>query len=86
MGHALIVEDDLDAARMMTALVTTEGLPAATAPSLRDARRPLALQPPDLVLLDLRVMKAEVDALLGEMQRNGRFGHMVGRSGPMQLV
>ena len=86
MGHALIVEDDLDAARMMAALVTTEGLPAATAPSLRDARRPLALQPPDLVLLDLRVMKAEVDALLGEMQRNGRFGHMVGRSGPMQLV
>ena len=53
MGHALIVEDDADSARMMAALVTTEGYSAATAQTLRDARRQLALQPPDLVLLDL---------------------------------
>ena len=151
MGHALIVEDDLDSARMMAALVTTEGYSAATAQSLRDARRQLALQPPDLVLLDLRlpdgsgmallddhalignsevvlvtghasletsiqalrygaadylikpisagqlqgilsrvmkpsVLQAEVDALMEEMQRIGRFGHMVGRSVPMKLV
>jgi DNA-binding NtrC family response regulator len=151
MGHALIVEDDLDSARMMAALVTNEGYSAATAQSLRDARRQLALQPPDLVLLDLRlpdgsgmallddqalignsevvlmtghasletsiqalrygaadylikpvsvrqlqsilsrvmkpsVLQAEVEALLEEMQRNGRFGHMVGRSAPMRLV
>jgi two-component system response regulator AtoC len=151
MGHALIVEDDLDSARMMAALVTTEGYSAATAQSLRDARRQLALQPPDLVLLDLRlpdgsgmallddqalignsevvlmtghasletsiqalrygaadylikpvsarqlqgilsrvmkpsVLQAEVEGLLDQMQRSGRFGHMVGRSGPMKLV
>ena len=151
MGHALIVEDDPDSARMIAALVTTEGYSAATAQSLRDARRQLALQPPDLVLLDLRlpdgsgmallddqalignsevvlmtdhasletsiqalrygaadyllkpvsarqlqsilsrvmkpsVLQAEVDGLLDEMQHNGRFGHMVGRSGPMTLV
>jgi len=43
MGHALIVEDDPDSARMMAALVTAEGY-------------------------------------------SGRFGHMVGKSGPMQLV
>jgi two-component system response regulator AtoC len=151
MGHALIVEDDLDSARMMAALVTTEGYSAATAQSLRDARRQLALQPPDLVLLDLRlpdgsgmtllddhalignsevvlvtghasletsiqalrygaadylikpisasqlqgilsrvmkpsVLQAEVEALMEEVQRIGRFGHMVGRSGPMKLV
>jgi two-component system response regulator AtoC len=151
MGHALIVEDDIDSARMMAALVTTEGYSAATAQSLRDARRQLALKPPDLVLLDLRlpdgsgmallddqalignsevvlmtghatletsiqalrygaadylikpvsarqlqgilsrvmkpsVLQAEVDGLLEEMRRVGRFGHMVGRSGSMQLV
>ena len=33
MGHALIVEDDADSARMMAALVTTEGYSAATAQS-----------------------------------------------------
>lgn len=55
MGHALIVEDDADSARMMAALVMTEGYSATTAQSLRDARRQLALQPPDLVLLDLRL-------------------------------
>ena len=151
MGHALIVEDDLDSARMLADLITTEGYSAATAQSLRDARRQLVLQPPDLVLLDLglpdgsgmslldehalignsevvlmtghasletsiqalrhgavdylikpvsarhlqcilsRVMKppvlqAEVDGLLDGMQRNGRFGPMVGRCAPMKLV
>ncbi len=151
MGHALIVEDDPDSARMMAALVTTEGYSAATAQSLRDARRQLALQPPDLVLLDLRlpdgsgmallderelignsevvlmtghatletsiqalrfgaadylikpvsarqlqcilsrvmkpsVLQAEVEGLFDELRHSGRFGHMVGRSAPMQLV
>nr|MDQ6881758.1 sigma 54-interacting transcriptional regulator [Pseudomonadota bacterium] len=151
MGHALIVEDDADSARMMAALVTTEGYSAATAQSLRDARRQLALQPPDLVLLDLRlpdgngmalledhalignsevvlmtghasletsiqalrygaadylikpvsarqlqsilsrvmkpsVLQAEVEGLLHELHRSGRFGHMVGQSEPMKLV
>ncbi len=151
MGHALIVEDDADSARMMAALVTTEGYSAATAQSLRDARRQLALQPPDLVLLDLRlpdgngmalledhalmgnsevvlmtghasletsiqalrygaadylikpvsarqlqsilsrvmkpsVLQAEVEGLLTELHRSGRFGHMVGQSEPMKLV
>ena len=32
------------------------------------------------------VLQAEVDDLLAGMQRNGRFGPMVGRSGPMRLV
>ncbi len=53
MGHALIVEDDADSAEMMAALIATEGFTAATANSLRDARRQLALQEPDIVLLDL---------------------------------
>ena len=53
MGHALIVEDDADSAEMMAALIASEGFTAATANSLRDARRQLALQEPDIVLLDL---------------------------------
>jgi len=55
MGHALIVEDDADAARMMAQLVANEGFSAATAQSLHEARRQMALQQPDVVLLDLRL-------------------------------
>ncbi|MEY4654180.1 MAG: hypothetical protein RI884_2761 [Pseudomonadota bacterium] len=55
MGHALIVEDDADAAGMVAALVAGQGYSAATASCLHDARRQLALQPPDLLLLDLRL-------------------------------
>jgi len=151
MGHALIVEDDADSARMMAALVGAQGFSAATASSLRDARRQLALQQPDVVLLDLRlpdgsgmsllddedlignsevvlmtghasletsiqalrygaadylikpvsakqlqsilsrvtrpsVLRAEVDSLNEDLQRTGRFGHLVGRSEAMARV
>ncbi|MBS0447028.1 MAG: sigma-54-dependent Fis family transcriptional regulator [Proteobacteria bacterium] len=55
MSHALIVEDDRDSAQMMAALVAGEHFTVATAGSLQEARRQLALQPPDLVLLDLRL-------------------------------
>jgi len=53
MGHALIVEDETDVAEMMATLIASEGFTAATAHTLRDARRQLAMQEPDLVLLDL---------------------------------
>ncbi len=151
MGHALIVEDDADSAHMMAALVGAEGFSAVTARSLHDARRQLALQQPDVVLLDLRlpdgngmallddqelignsevvlmtghasletsiqalrygaadylikpvsakqlqgilsrvvrpsVLRAEVDGLNDELQRTGRFGHLVGKSEPMKRV
>jgi two-component system, NtrC family, response regulator AtoC len=55
MSHALIVEDDIDAAKMMAALVATENFTVATANTLRDARRQIALQQPDIVLLDLQL-------------------------------
>jgi two-component system response regulator AtoC len=55
MTHALIVEDDADSAQMMAALIASEDFTVATAHSLRDARRQLALQQPDLVLLDLHL-------------------------------
>jgi two-component system, NtrC family, response regulator AtoC len=151
MGHALIVEDDADSAQMMAALVGAQGFSAATARSLHDARRQMALQQPDLVLLDLRlpdgngmslldeqslignsevvlmtghasletsiqalrygaadylikpvsakqlqgilsrvtkpsVLRAEVENLNEDLQRSGRFGHLVGKSEPMKRV
>ena len=55
MAHALIVDDDTDAAEMMAALVAGESFTVATAHTLRDARRQLALQQPDVVLLDLKL-------------------------------
>ena len=53
MPHALLVDDDSDAAETMAMLIAAEGFTAATAGSLRDARRQMALQEPDIVLLDL---------------------------------
>ncbi|ROZ72075.1 sigma-54 dependent transcriptional regulator [Ramlibacter sp. WS9] len=151
MSHALIVEDDVDSARMMATLVTQKGFSAATAPSLYDARRQIALQTPDVVLLDLglpdgngmslldehdligsseivlmtgnatletsiqalrygaadylikpvsarqlhsvlsrvsppAVMRAEVDNFRLDLNRTGRFGHLVGTSDAMKRV
>jgi len=53
MSHALIVEDDREAAEIMAALIATENFTVASAHSLREARAQLSLNQPDLVLLDL---------------------------------
>ena len=53
MPHALLVDDDADAAETMAMLIANEGFTVATAGSLREARRQIALQEPDIVLLDL---------------------------------
>lgn len=53
MPHALVVEDEADAADMLATLIAGEGFSVATAGSLREARQQLALQEPDVVLLDL---------------------------------
>ncbi len=71
-GHALIVEDDADAARMVAALVCGQGFSAATAPSLHDARKQLALQPADLLLLDLRLPDGNGLSLLDEQDLVGQ--------------
>ncbi len=55
MAHALIVEDDAEAARLVAGVVADQGFTAACAGTLLDARRQLALQTPDLLLLDLRL-------------------------------
>jgi len=51
----LIVDDDVDSATSLRDLVATENFSVALAHTLRDARRQIALQPPDLVLLDLQL-------------------------------
>jgi DNA-binding NtrC family response regulator len=151
MAHALIVEDDIDSARMMAALVANEGFSTATAPTLQEARQQLANRSPDLILLDLQlpdgsgmtlldeqeligssevvlmtghasldtsiqglrygvadylikpvsarqlqsilsrvsrpdVLRAEFDSLTQDLQRSGRFGHLVGKSDAMKKV
>jgi len=53
MSHALIVDDDSDTVEMLAELVASQGFTAATARTMRDARRELATSVPDVVFLDL---------------------------------
>jgi len=53
MGHALIVDDDADAAEMLAELTAGHGFTAATARTMREARRQLITNTPDVVFLDL---------------------------------
>ena len=53
MSHALIVDDDIHSTTALSALVADEQFTVAAAHTLRDARRQIALQQPDIVLLDL---------------------------------
>ena len=53
MSHALIVDDDSDTAEMLAELVARQGFTASTARTMRDARRQLATNVPDVVFLDL---------------------------------
>ncbi|WP_374673182.1 sigma-54-dependent transcriptional regulator [Ideonella sp.] len=55
MNHVLIVDDDVDSATTLRDLVAGENFSVAVAHTLRDARRQIAMQPPDLVLLDLQL-------------------------------
>ncbi len=55
MTHVLIVDDEVDSAESLKLLVANEHLTVAVAHSLRDGRRQIALQQPDIVLLDLRL-------------------------------
>jgi two-component system, NtrC family, response regulator AtoC len=71
MAQVLIVEDDTDSARMMAALVAHEGFSTATAPTLRDARREMALHSPELLLLDLQLPDGSGMSLLDESELIG---------------
>ena len=53
MPHALIVDDEPDTSETLAMLIATQGFTVATAGSLRDARRQMVLQEPDILFLDL---------------------------------
>jgi len=53
MPHALVVDDDIDSAASLRALIAGERFTVAVAHNLRDARRQISLQQPDILLLDL---------------------------------
>ena len=55
MPHALVVDDDIDSATSMRSLIAGEHFTVAVANNLRDARRQISLQQPDILLLDLRL-------------------------------
>jgi DNA-binding NtrC family response regulator len=151
MRHALVVDDDMDSAALLRALIAGEQFTVAVANNLRDARRQIALQQPDILLLDLRlpdgngmelladpelvansevvlctghasietsvqalrlgaadylvkpinitqlqgvlsritkpaVLKAEMADLAATLAHGGHFGHLWGKSGPMQRI
>ncbi len=72
MAHALIVEDDADAARLVAGVAADQGFTAACAGTLLDARRQLALQAPDLLLLDLRLPDGDGMDLLEDPELLGQ--------------
>lgn len=151
MPHVLIVDDDADSAATLRELIAAPSFTVAVASTLADARKQIALQQPDLVLLDLKLpdgngldlfsdpqlvansevalitghasletsiqalrlgaadyivkpinlrhlqgllsritrpseLKAEVDTLTAKLTESGHFGHLWGRSEPMQRV
>jgi DNA-binding NtrC family response regulator len=151
MPHALVVDDDVDSANSLRDLIAGENFTVAVAHNLRDARRQISLQQPDMLLLDLRLpdgsgmdlladpqllansevvlctghasietsiqalrlgaadylvkpvnmkqlqgvlsrimkpaaLKAEVEDLTANLAQSGHFGHLWGRSQPMQRL
>jgi len=68
VGHTVIVEDDEDAARMIGALIGREGHSVSIAHSIQTARRLLAMQSPDLLLLDLHLPDGSGFELLREVE------------------
>lgn len=55
MTHALIVDDDIGSSSAMAELISREGFSTATATTLHDARKQMALQRPDVILLDIHL-------------------------------
>jgi two-component system, NtrC family, response regulator AtoC len=82
MGHALIVDDDVDSTAMLSELIASEGFTVALAHTLRDARRNLALQQPDVILLDLMLPDGNGMELVedAEVMRNSEVVLMTGHA------
>jgi DNA-binding NtrC family response regulator len=68
MPHALVVDDDVDSANSLRDLIAGESFTVAVAHNLRDARRQISLQQPDVLLLDLRLPDGSGMDLLADPQ------------------
>ncbi len=68
MAHVLIVDDEVDSAMSLKLLVADEGMSVAVAHNLRDAKRQIVLQQPDVVLLDLQLPDGNGMDLFGDAQ------------------
>ncbi len=68
MPHALVVDDDIDSATSMRELIASEQFTVAIAHNLRDARRQISLQQPDILLLDLLLPDGNGMELLADPQ------------------
>lgn len=68
MPHALVVDDDVDSAATLRDLIASEHFTVAVAHTLRDARRQISLQQPDILLLDLRLPDGNGMDLLADPQ------------------
>jgi DNA-binding NtrC family response regulator len=66
MPHALVVDDDTDAAASLRMLIAGEKFTVSVAHNLRDAKRQISLQQPDILLLDLRLPDGNGMDLLGD--------------------
>lgn len=82
MSHALIVDDDVDSTAMLSELIASEGFTVAVGHTLRDARRNLALQQPDVILLDLMLPDGNGMELVedAEIMRNSEVVLMTGHA------
>jgi two-component system response regulator AtoC len=68
MPHALVVDDDIDSAASLRMLIAGEQFTVAVAHNLRDARRQISLQQPDILLLDLQLPDGNGMDLLADPQ------------------
>ena len=82
MSPALIADDDVDSTAMLSELIASEGFTVAVAHTLRDARRNLALQQPDVILLDLMLPDGNGMELVedAEVMRNSEVVLMTGHA------
>ena len=91
MAHALIVEDDGDAAQMVACLVADQGFSAATAASLHDARRQMALLAVGGGLMLMNTSVGSLAALYGSSFRlsaldGGSMGGLLAGSAALGVV
>lgn len=68
MIHVLIVDDDIDSAQMLGMLASNAYTSVATAHTLLEARKQIALHPPDIILLDLVLPDGSGMALFDDPQ------------------